>query len=120
MYLNLAADAAFILCFRLKIAALHLSLLLQLSNELKFWVVLRWATAVNKTAAGRRSIVGRIVAALPSVAIFLAFLVLVTSVFSVVGMQFFASKFQWSDGTADRANFDNFHQVCDCAPVHSA
>lgn len=71
----------------------------------------RWATAVNKTAAGRRSIVGRIVAALPSAAIFLAFLVLVTSVFSVLGMQFFAGKFHWPDGTISRANFDNFYQV---------
>ena len=72
----------------------------------------RWGTAVNKTAAGRQSIVGKIVKALPSAVVFLAFLMLVTSVFSIVGMQFFAGKFHWPDGTSSRANFDNFYQVC--------
>ena len=67
---------------------------------------------MNNTEAGRRSVVGKIVSAMPSAGVFILFLNIVVVVFSVLGMQFFGGKFHWSDGTVSRVVFDNFYQVC--------
>ena len=66
---------------------------------------------INRTDAGRRSVVGKIMSALPSSGVFLLFLNIVAVVFCVVGMQFFGGRFHWPDGTSSRVNFDDFYQV---------
>ena len=71
----------------------------------------RWATVINRTDAGRRSVVGKIMSAISSSGVFILFLNIVVAVFAVVGMQFFGGHFHWSDGTSSRVNFDNFYQV---------
>ena len=71
----------------------------------------RWATVINRTDAGRRSVVGKIMSAISSSGVFILFLNIVVAVFAVVGMQFFGGHFHWPDGTSSRVNFDNFYQV---------
>ena len=71
----------------------------------------RWATVINRTEAGRRSVVGKIMSAITSSGVFILFLNIVVAVFAVVGMQFFGGRFHWPYGTSSRVNFDNFYQV---------
>jgi len=79
----------------------------------------RWATVINRTDAGRRSVVGKIMSAISSSGVFILFLNIVVAVFAVVGMQFFGGHFHWPDGTSSRINFDNFYQVHDTGqPLH--
>ena len=66
---------------------------------------------INSTEAGRRTVVGKIMSALPSSGVFILFLNIVVVVLAVVGMQFFGGHFHWPDGTSSRVNFDNFYQV---------
>ena len=81
------------------------------ASLLKGTLLRRWATVINRTEVGRRTVVGKIMSALASSGVFLLFLNIVVVVFSVVGMQFFGGHFHWPDGTSSRVNFDNFYQV---------